>query len=69
VSSCARVNVRVEPERVAKHFSSAAVPGEITTKNDTPAVDGQPVVAVIATVVSPDPSAVVIVVWAAPPTY
>jgi hypothetical protein len=64
-----RVNVRVEPEIVAKHFSSTAVPGLITTKNGTPAADGQPVVAAIVMDPSPEPRALVMVVWAAAPLY
>jgi len=68
VSSCARVRVNTDPEIVALHFSSLAVPGEITTKNGS-APDGQPVVAASVAEVSPDAKALVIVVWAAAPLY
>jgi hypothetical protein len=47
---------------VARHFSSLAVPGEMTTKNGTAAVDGQPVVAANVADVSPDAKAFVMVV-------
>jgi hypothetical protein len=69
VSSCARVSVSTEPEIVAKHFSSEEVPGEITTKNGTAAVEGQPVVAVNVADVSPADNEFVIVVCAAAPLY
>jgi hypothetical protein len=61
VSSCARVRVNTDPEIVALHFSSLAVPGLITTKNGSVPV-GHPVVAANVADVSPDAKALVIVV-------